>query len=104
LAQLLSDFPKIASYCTLIFVPGDNDPWSATFSGGATPVWPLTPVPSLFTTRVKRVAPKSVWASNPSRLAYLMQEIVLVRDDYGDRFRRNCIPFDEYHAEGMLEQ
>lgn len=97
-AQLLGDFPRIASHCTLVFVPGDNDPWAATFSGGATPVWPLSPVPSLFTSRVSRVAPRSVSTSNPSRLAYLLQEIVMVRDDYGDRFRRNCVNFDELHA------
>lgn len=91
LAQLLLEFKTIISKCDLIFVPGDNDPYAATFSAGATPAWPLSPIPSVFTARVQRAAPNAIWASNPSRLSYLSQDIALVRDDYGGRFRRNSL-------------
>ncbi|KAA8917577.1 hypothetical protein TRICI_000270 [Trichomonascus ciferrii] len=90
-AQLLGEFPELMEKSTLVFVPGDNDPWAAIFSSGAAPCWPQTPIPSVFTSRLKRVCPNAVWASNPSRLTYLSQELAFVRDDYGGRFRRNSI-------------
>lgn len=90
-STLVSDFPELMSRSKLIFVPGDNDPWSAFFSSGATPVWPQAPVPSVFTNRMKRACPNAVWATNPSRLVYLSQELAFVRDDYGSRFRRNSV-------------
>lgn len=75
----------------LVFIPGQNDPWMAAFAGGATPVWPLNPISKLFTSRVTRACPSAVFSSNPTRIAYLSQEIVIVREDYGSKFRRNEI-------------
>jgi DNA polymerase epsilon subunit 2 len=104
LAKILGDFPSIASRCKLIFVPGDNDPWAAVFSSGATPLWPLESIPEIFTNRVRRVAQSAVWASNPCRLSYFSQEIVIVRDDYGSRFRRNCIHFNQENPDDAANE
>jgi len=99
LAPLLQDFPTLTSSSTFIFVPGDNDPWASTFSGGASTTLPRKPIPEIFTTRIKRVFTQSrspnsvVWASNPCRIGYFTQEIVICRDDIFSRFQRNAINF-----------
>ncbi|KAL9108549.1 MAG: hypothetical protein Q9227_006635, partial [Pyrenula ochraceoflavens] len=54
LASLLSEFPAIISMSTLIFVPGDNDPWVSAFSGGAATAIPREGIPALFTSRIRR--------------------------------------------------
>ncbi|ANB12387.1 Dpb2p [Sugiyamaella lignohabitans] len=101
LAQLLREHPKIAVECKLVFVPGDNDAWASTFSSGATPLFPLQPLPSLFTNRIKRISPDASFASNPCRMTYLSQEIVIMRDELGSRFRRNSILFpNQTHENG----
>lgn len=46
-------------------------------------------IPSVFGTRLSRVAKNVVWAYNPCRLNYLSQDIVIVRDDAGESLRRN---------------
>lgn len=99
LAAILEEFPVLLSTSesnvTLLFVPGDNDPWASTFSSGASPAWPLKSIPQLFTNRLRRVAPGAEFATNPTRIAYMSQEILVVRDDLGARLRRNQIIFPE---------
>lgn len=100
LASLLEEFPVIAGNISLIFVPGENDLWQ-------TSVWPKQSIPKLFGSRLSRVVRNVQWASSPTRLVYLSQEILIVRDDIGARFRRNTINFpkiekekDELHENG----
>ncbi|ODQ78431.1 hypothetical protein BABINDRAFT_162658 [Babjeviella inositovora NRRL Y-12698] len=93
LAELLEGFPLITQHCSLVFVPGDNDPWSSSFSNGAAALWPQAKIPKIFGTRLTRVAKTCVWTSNPSHVNYLSQEIVLCRQDIGAKFRRNSVMF-----------
>ena len=93
LADLISSFDEIAQNSTFVFVPGINDPWGSTVSMGSAHAWPQQPVPSRFTQKLKRVCKDVIWASNPTRLAYLSQEIVVVRDDITDRLKRHSIAF-----------
>lgn len=95
LAQILSEFPELfQSTAKLIFVPGDGDPWESTFSAGAPSSWPSKRIPATLTTRVSRIAPNLVsFSSNPSRLTYLSQELLFVRDNVGARLRRNQVFF-----------
>ncbi|CAN6651009.1 DNA polymerase epsilon subunit B [Trichomonascus vanleenenianus] len=93
LAQVIAEFPTLAANSMLVFVPGDNDPWAASFSSGATPSWPMCSIPSIFTNRVKRAAKKTAWGSNPTKMTYMSQEITIVRDDYGAKFNRNSVVF-----------
>lgn len=86
LANLLDEFPIIAGNISLIFMPGENDLWNNS-------IFPKQSIPKLFGSRLNRVARNVQWASNPTRLVYLSQEIVLMRDDIGSRFRRNSILF-----------
>ena len=108
LASTLSEFPQLLSSTTLVFVPGDNDPWASSFSAGAATVLPRNSVPELFTSRIRRAVAtanteaghksdetpgEAIWASNPARLSLFgpLEEIVLFRDDISSRLRRNSI-------------
>lgn len=93
LADLISEFDNIAENSALVFVPGVNDAWGSTASMGAAHILPQQPVPSRFTQKLKRVCKEVTWASNPARLVYLSQEIVIMRDDITDRFKRHSVSF-----------
>ncbi|PRT53409.1 DNA polymerase epsilon subunit B [Wickerhamiella sorbophila] len=91
-ANILQGLPDLTSKTKIIMVPGENDPWQAMSSKGGTQVWPLEPIPKLFTGRVERAAPDIVFASNPCRICYLSQEIVISRDNFGQMLRHNSLP------------
>lgn len=93
LANLISRFENIANYSTFIFVPGVNDPWGSMVSMGAAYALPQRPVPSYFTQKIQRVCKNVIWGSNPTRIAYLSQEIAILRDDMTDRFKRHSVVF-----------
>ncbi|KAE9378074.1 hypothetical protein N431DRAFT_399446 [Stipitochalara longipes BDJ] len=111
LASALSEYPTILQSATFIFVPGDNDGWTSSFSAGAATPLPRKGVPEIFTSRIKRafVAANSeaekergrktdgeaIWTSNPSRLSLFgpTHEIILLRDSISGRLRRTAIKF-----------
>ncbi|CCC68073.1 hypothetical protein NCAS_0A15150 [Naumovozyma castellii] len=93
LAGLLSTFENIINGSTLIFIPGPNDPWSSMVSLGATGIFPQKPIPTYFTQKMNRVCKHIIWGSNPTRIAYLSQEVVISRDNLVERFKRNSVIF-----------
>ncbi|SCU97480.1 LAME_0F19812g1_1 [Lachancea meyersii CBS 8951] len=93
LALLLSNFERLINETTFVFVPGANDPWTSMVSLGSTGLWPQRPIPGNFVHRIDRICKKVFWGSNPTRFAYLSQELVLVRDDLNARFKRHNILF-----------
>lgn len=110
LAALLSDFPTIMANTTLIFVPGDADPWSSSVSLGGSSLLPQRSIPELFTSRIRRTMNNMnnetrrkedetpgevVFTSNPARVSIFgpSEEIVLFRDDITGRIKRNSIIF-----------
>lgn len=93
LASFLSNFENIVNDTTLIFVPGVNDPWSSLNGLGSAGLLPQRPIPSYFTKRMNAVCKHIKWGSNPTRIAYLPQEIVLFRDDLGARLKRHSVTF-----------
>ncbi|KAI8615353.1 DNA polymerase alpha/epsilon subunit B-domain-containing protein [Chytriomyces sp. MP71] len=94
LADLLHEFPTIYKVSRLIFVPGPQDPW-----GGA--ILPRPAIPEVFLQRIRAKLPGVVFTSNPARIKYCNQEIVLFREDLMSKMRRNCIipPDEEQEAE-----
>ena len=116
LASILSDYPVILQNATFVFVPGDNDPWTSSFTAGAAAPLPRTGVPGLFTSRIKRAfaaanaeisnadgrAPpgEAIWTSNPSRVTLFgsHHEIVIFRDDMVGRLRRNAVCFQSQNS------
>ena len=110
LASVLSGFPNLLSSTTLVFVPGDHDPWPSSFSAGAATAIPREGVPEIFTSRVRRAvatantdagkkdaesAGEAIWASNPARMTLFgpVEELVLLRDDVTGRLRRHSVTF-----------
>ncbi|KAL4768369.1 DNA polymerase alpha/epsilon subunit B-domain-containing protein [Aspergillus nidulans var. acristatus] len=109
LAWVLSDFPSLLQRSTFIFVPGDNDPWSSSFSAGASSTLPRHAIPNLFTSRVKRAFAsansqmdrnqvseppgEALWTTNPSRISLFgpVHDIAILRDDISGRLRRNAV-------------
>ena len=109
LASTLADFPMLLTTATFVFVPGDNDGWASSFSGGAALPLPRKSVPDLFTSRIRRVfaaanaeaglsstegkGGEAIWTTNPSRLSLFgpSHEIVLFRDDISARLRRSSV-------------
>lgn len=93
LATLLARFENIIENSTLIFVPGVNDPWKSMISLGAAYAWPQRSIPLSFTQKMNKVCKNIIWASNPTRIAYISQEIVVARDDISQRLRRHSVEF-----------
>ena len=83
LAALLSAYPSIVRDSHFILVPGPTDPWSSD-------VLPRPPLPSAMTKALAKV-PHVIFASNPCRIQYLSQEIVILREDVMARMLRNCV-------------
>lgn len=86
LAKLISTFPTLRKGSRFIFVPGPQDP-----STGHPNVLPRPALPKVFTRRLLTVLPNAVFASNPCRLRYFTQEIVIFRENVLHKMRRNCV-------------
>ncbi len=65
-------------------MPGPDDP-------GPGPVLPQPPLPACLTAALRAALPSAVFASNPCRLRYCTQRIVLFRHDLLRRLRRRAI-------------
>ncbi|KAJ3314249.1 DNA polymerase epsilon subunit 2 [Blyttiomyces sp. JEL0837] len=93
LADLIAEFPLIAK-SQIVFVPGPTDPGS----GG---LLPRPPIPKSFTAKILAKVPTAKFTSNPCRLKYCSQEIVVFREDLMSKMLRNCIlpPNKEVDAE-----
>ncbi|ODV90602.1 hypothetical protein CANCADRAFT_108250 [Tortispora caseinolytica NRRL Y-17796] len=89
LEKILKKYPDLTQNATFIFVPGENDPWATSHSSGAIRMLPQRPIPEIFTNRLRRVSPRIIFTSNPCRISFFSQEIVICRDDIGARMRRN---------------
>lgn len=84
LADIFQQCPEISSKTKVIVVPGPNDPWQSD----STRVIPYNRLPSVFTGRVDRAVENIEWATNPSRLCYLSQEMFLYRGNVGEMLRK----------------
>lgn len=84
LCDLIMDFPEIPK-CQFVFVPGPLDP-------GIGNVLPKPPLASIFTDKLQRKLGDRVrFGSNPCRILYCTQEIVLFREDLVHKLRRNVV-------------
>ncbi|KAG9069103.1 DNA-directed DNA polymerase epsilon, subunit B [Linnemannia hyalina] len=84
LAELISEFPTMATFSYFIFVPGPNDPWGAS-------ILPRPKIPDFYTAKIRSLVKRSIFSSNPCRIKYCDQEIVIFREDILNRLLRNCI-------------
>ncbi|CAG8450848.1 6742_t:CDS:10 [Diversispora eburnea] len=84
LGALIAEFPSIAKSSHFIFVPGNND---FNFNG----ILPQRQISDLYTARLRRKLPNSVFASNPCRIKYCSQELVVFREDIIYKFKRYSV-------------
>lgn len=84
LADLIASFPTLASHSNFLFLPGPTDPWSSA-------TLPRPAIPDNFTKYLRDKVPKVTFTSNPARIRYFGQEIVLFREDLMGRMLRNLV-------------
>ena len=95
LASLLADFPDITAKSHFVFIPGPCDP-------GSSNVLPRPPLPSSFVKSLlsNEAIPHVTFTSNPARIRFYSQEIVLFREDLSIRLGRRAILTPVYSLEG----
>lgn len=103
LAELLLRFPRLVEQTHFVFVPGPDDP-------AATPVLPRARLPAPLVERFERRMPASFceerlhWMSNPCRILYFSQEIVVFRDDVMSKMLRSAVRLQHEISEGDLQK
>ena len=88
LALMLSSFPTLCSDSHFLFVPGPQDP-------GPSPVLPRPPLPASIVEPLTKQLTKPHFCSNPARVQYCSQEIVLFRENLINKMCRHCIKFPQ---------
>ncbi|KAG8742576.1 DNA-directed DNA polymerase epsilon, subunit B [Ceratobasidium sp. 414] len=86
LADLLSspEYHPILEKSQFVFVPGPLDPWGSS-------TLPRPPIPMSFTTKIRARVPRVHFTSNPCRIKFFSQEIVIFREDVMSRMLRNLV-------------
>lgn len=84
LADLIASYPQITRETHFVFVPGPLD-----ITGSS--ALPRRPILSTFTSHLRSKIPKVHFTSNPCRLKFFGQEIVIFREDTMARMLRNTI-------------
>ncbi|GAA93845.1 uncharacterized protein L969DRAFT_84704 [Mixia osmundae IAM 14324] len=95
LAEILLSFPQVLQQAHFVLVPGPHDPFD-------TMTLPRPPLPAPIVKALMKI-PKITFATNPCRITYKSQEIVVLRDDLLSRVLRNCVWFDEVHPTGEID-
>lgn len=84
LADLIASYPQITRETHFVFIPGPLD-----ITGNST--LPRRPILSTFTSNLRSKIPKVHFTSNPCRLKFFGQEVVIFREDTMARMLRNTI-------------
>ncbi|KJE88954.1 DNA polymerase epsilon subunit 2 [Capsaspora owczarzaki ATCC 30864] len=84
LGKLVAEFSQIKRKSRFVFVPGNNDP-------GPGNILPRPGLSASITEGFRELVPNVEFGSNPCRLRYCTQEIVIFREDLLSKMRRNCI-------------
>ncbi|XP_067014699.2 DNA polymerase epsilon subunit 2 [Anabrus simplex] len=86
LGDIICEFPELAQKSKFIFIPGPTDP-------AAPKILPRPPIPKTITDDFQKKVPTSIFATNPCRIQYCTQEIVVIREDLVTKMCRNTIHF-----------
>ncbi|MCI4382889.1 hypothetical protein PGIGA_G00019850 [Pangasianodon gigas] len=84
LADLICEHPSIHNSSRFVFVPGPEDPGPST-------ILPRPPLAEHITEEFRQRVPFSVFTTNPCRIQYCSQEIVVIREDLVNKMCRNCL-------------
>ena len=87
LATLLAGYPEVTSRTRFVLIPGPRDP------GSASGLLPRPPVPSAFCRRLldPSVVPNVTLGTNPCRVRFLGQELVLFRGEVTTPLQRRSV-------------
>ncbi|XP_008309347.1 DNA polymerase epsilon subunit 2 [Cynoglossus semilaevis] len=84
LADVICSYPSIHSSSRFVFVPGPEDPGPGT-------ILPRPPLADHITEEFRQRVPFCVFTTNPCRIQYCTQEIVVIREDLVNKMCRNCV-------------
>lgn len=89
LADIIHQFKKLLENTKFIFVPGRGDPAAAN-------ILPRPAIPNSITKEIRdKLGDAAIFATNPCRIQYCTQEIVIMRQDLVMKMCRNSIHFPE---------
>ncbi|KAL4109214.1 hypothetical protein PRIC1_000917 [Phytophthora ramorum] len=99
LGNLILKYPGIAENSRFVLVPGPNDP-------GSSRAFPRHPLPDLCTRELVRKVPNVMCSTNPCRIRYYTQDIVIFRDDLQQKMQRHAIlpPMPSEHEEAAMDE
>ncbi|XP_029807692.1 DNA polymerase epsilon subunit 2 isoform X3 [Suricata suricatta] len=86
LADIICEYPNIHQSSRFVFVPGPEDP-------GFGSILPRPPLAESITDEFRQRVPFSVFTTNPCRIQYCTQEIIVFREDLVNKMCRNCVRF-----------
>ncbi|OWK53763.1 DNA polymerase epsilon subunit 2 [Lonchura striata] len=86
LADIICEYPSIHKSSRFVFVPGPEDP-------GPGSILPRPPLAENITQEFRQLVPFSVFTTNPCRVQYCTQEIIIFREDLVNKMCRNCVRF-----------
>lgn len=97
--MIAADFPRLAEETTIVLVPGPND-------AGPGNILPRPPIlPMLVQGLVSALPPERVMlGTNPCRLRYMTQEVVLFREDLLHKMLRNCAVKPDHSDTGVMAE
>ncbi|WOL20163.1 DNA polymerase epsilon subunit B [Canna indica] len=81
LGEMIAAHPRLKEHSRFLFVPGPDD-------AGPSKVLPRCALPKYLTEEFQKHIPNSIFCSNPCRIKFYTQEIVLFRQDLLYRMRR----------------
>ncbi|XP_041615144.1 DNA polymerase epsilon subunit 2 isoform X2 [Vulpes lagopus] len=85
LADIICEYPNIHQ-SRFVFIPGPEDP-------GFGSILPRPPLAESITNEFRQRVPFSVFTTNPCRIQYCTQEIIVFREDLVNKMCRNCVRF-----------
>jgi DNA polymerase epsilon subunit 2 len=97
--MIASDFPQLAASTTFVVVPGPHD-------AGPGNILPRPALPAMLTDGFVAALPpdRVMLGTNPCRLRYLTQEIVLLREDLLHKMLRNCAVRPDHSDTGVMAE
>ncbi|XP_023230098.1 DNA polymerase epsilon subunit 2-like [Centruroides sculpturatus] len=90
LASLISEFPRLVENSYFVFIPGPNDPVLSH-------ILPRPAIPNTFLDDFLKKVPKAVFTTNPCRIRFYTQNILIFREDLIAKMCRNSVYFPWEH-------
>ncbi|KAJ8500607.1 hypothetical protein OPV22_011159 [Ensete ventricosum] len=84
LGEMIASHPKLREQSRFLFIPGPDD-------AGPSKVLPRCALPKYLTEELQKHIPAVIFGSNPCRIKFYTQEIVVFRQDLLYRMRRSCL-------------